>query len=408
MIRFAFFLLLALALVAALFYVDTALGWIDIGLGGNVYEVRSGFLIVGVMLVSLALVLVWRLAAVIWSAPARSRRALAHARNARGAEGVETALIALAAGDAAHARQAAIKARKQLDNPLAARVLAAQAAEAMKDRPTAEAEFASLLESEKAQVAARRGLAAAAAEKGDTAAVIAHAKFAFEANPAAKWAFEALFDAQVSGAAWEEALASLTSGEKHGHIAHDAAKRRRAVLYAAQAAREEDLAEMDKALMAAEKSTQDAPGFAPGAALAARLFMMHNKGWRAAGVLENAWETAPHPAIALAYRDLKENEAVKARVKRMMGLVQIQPEHRESRILAAELHLLAGEGPAAQLVLDKVLKREEPSARLCGLAAQVAQATGDLAAAHEWMQRARAARREPDWSDVDPEGPAYD
>ncbi|MGF1463779.1 MAG: heme biosynthesis protein HemY, partial [Maricaulaceae bacterium] len=48
-----------------------------------------------------------------------------------------------------------------------------------------------------------------------------------------------------------------------------------------------------------------------------------------------------------------------------------------------------------------------PAARVCGRAAQVAHPTGDLAAAHEWIHRAGAARREPDWSDLDPEGPAF-
>ena len=48
-----------------------------------------------------------------------------------------------------------------------------------------------------------------------------------------------------------------------------------------------------------------------------------------------------------------------------------------------------------------------PSARLCGLLARIANASGQPDEARAWMARAAGAAQEPDWSDLDPEGRAF-
>ncbi|MCG8440924.1 MAG: heme biosynthesis protein HemY, partial [Caulobacterales bacterium] len=143
-------------------------------------------------------------------------------------------------------------------------------------------------------------------------------------------------------------------------------------------------------------------------ALAARLLLMGGKSWRAASLIEDAWTAAPHPALALAYRDLKADESAPARAKRLRGLAELNPHHRESRILTAEQALALADGPAAEAALAPVVdSNDEPSARLCGLLAQVAQANGRAEEARAWVREAALAPGEPDWSDLDPEGPAF-
>jgi HemY protein len=55
-----------------------------------------------------------------------------------------------------------------------------------------------------------------------------------------------------------------------------------------------------------------------------------------------------------------------------------------------------------------MVARDAPSARLCTLAAQAETMLKNPQDARTWMQRAATAPAEPDWSDLDPEGEAFD
>src|SRR5215468_4118513 len=72
----------------------------------------------------------------------------------------------------------------------------------------------------------------------------------------------------------------------------------------------------------------------------------------------------------------------------------------------AELAMERGDRPAAQSAMEDAY-RENPSSRICILFAQVARGRGDENAARTWLAQAATAPREPDWSDLDPEGPAF-
>jgi HemY protein len=81
-------------------------------------------------------------------------------------------------------------------------------------------------------------------------------------------------------------------------------------------------------------------------------------------------------------------------------------DHRESKIVLAELAMERGDWGGAQAALEDAY-RENPSSRICILFAQVARGRGDENAARTWLAQAAGAPREPDWSDLDPEGPAF-
>jgi HemY protein len=349
------------------------------------------------------------IAALFWffGLPRRLAQLNRNRRRESGIDALEAALLAAAGGDPRTARREARRAQLLLERDAGPRLIAAQAAEAMGDLLGAETQYAGLLADARTEIVGRRGLAAAALSRRDYDTAILHATQAFGAHPAARWAFDLLFDAQVQAARWEEAIETLTEGGKRKHLTEDAARRRRSVLLAAAASGIE-ASEPQRARDLAEQSASLAPAFAPGAALAARLLLAAGKSWRAAGLLEDAWTAAPHPAIALAYRDLRPEETEKARAKRMLGLAEMNAEHRESRIIRAEQALGEADGAGAETALAPLMAADrEPSARLCGLAARAAQARGDVAAARRWTGQATLAAGEPDWSDLDPEGPAF-
>lgn len=227
-----------------------------------------------------------------------------------------------------------------------------------------------------------------------------------KASKTAIWPFQYAFDLAVQAADWENALEALELGDKRKLIEDKVAKRRRAVLMAAQAAKLERERRPEKAADMALKAFRMAPQFAPAAALASRLLVADGKTERAAAILEEAWENAPHPALAYAYRDLMPGESREARSERMRSLAEKRRDNRESKIVLAELMMERGDWGGAQAALEDAY-RENPSSRICILFAQVARGRGDENGARTWLGQAAAAPREADWSDLDPEGPAF-
>ena len=128
---------------------------------------------------------------------------------------------------------------------------------------------------------------------------------------------------------------------------------------------------------------------------------------KAASLIEKAWAAAPHPALAVAYRDIFSGETDKVRAKRMGALVKTNPDHRESVILKAEEALHSGDGVTAWSALSPLMQVGEPSARLCLLAAQAEAMLKNPADAAVWTECAATAPSEPDWADLDPEGDAF-
>ena len=408
MIRLVFYVVLVILTGSIAFWLAAHPGEVMIHAFGLEIRTSAAAAILLLLVVTFALTVLWRAIGWLIELPGKMRKARAGARRAKGYDALETAVIAAASGDAVGAVKNAERVKALLDRPALSGLLAARAAEAAGDVAGAERHYKALLDDKRTAQAARRGLVRAALERHDFDTAISEAMAALDAEPSARWAFEALFDAQIAARDWAGATVTLARGQKRGHIVPLAAKRRRAVLLAAQSIEAEAQDELDAARQLAEKAVAAAPGFAPGAAQASRLLVQAGKGWRAAGLLEEAWASKPHPALALAYRDLKENEKPRARAKRLRGLAHLNPEHRESRILLAEVALEEHDPKAARAALAPVLEAEQPpSSRLCNLMSQIERVAGNKDEASAWLHRAMAAPGEADWSDLDPEGPAF-
>lgn len=394
--------LLTLALYALVFAMASGVEEAGLGAGPAALTLRFP----NIALVILVALPAFAVASWILGVPKRLASFGQRRRHNRGLEFIDEALLAQAAGDLRAAERAAQRAGQALPDAAAPRVIAAKTAEDLGDARAAERLYAAMLGEARTEIAGRKGLAGAALERGDYETAILHAAHSFQAQPTARWTFDLLFDAQVRAARWEDALSTLKIAQNHKHLPQAAATRRRAVLLTAHAA---TLETQDPAAArdAAERASGLSPGFAPGAALAARLFTDAGKAWKAADLIERAWEAAPHPALSLAYRDVKPNEGAGARAKRLKGLADLNPDHRESLILRAETALSVGEAAQAEAALGPLARDPNPSARLCGLLAQIAAARRETAQARAWLDRAGAAPGEPDWSDLDPEGPAF-
>ena len=251
-----------------------------------------------------ALIGLWSILGWLWRLPRRVKSGVGLRRRNQALEAMEEALIAGAEGDKAKARKKSQKARSLIGSPDLGRMVSAQAAEACGDNEEAITHYKAMLGSERTLATAQRGLAQQLLAQGDLNGAIDHAGKAYEDNKNAAWAFDVLFQAQVSDHQWQAAVQTLELGEKRKHIERDISRRRRAVLQTAEADRLEGAGQAAAARDLAVSAAQESPEFAPAVGLAAKLLKQTGGIKKGAQLIEKAWGKAPHPALALAYRDI--------------------------------------------------------------------------------------------------------
>ncbi len=366
----------------------------------------AGVLLIG--LLALLATIFWRALVWVLESPARAARANAEARRRQGAQTLAAGFLAAAAGDGAEARRLTQKAADLADEtPQLVRILAAQAAEAAGDRAAARGAYTAMLGFPEMRLAAQRGLMLTALAEGDKAEAVRHAETAYGLARTAPWAWRALLESRLEAGDWQGALTLVAGALERKIVSPITAERARAALWGASAASlEAGGATGGQALEFAEKAAKARPDFTPGAVIAARLLAAPGRGPRAAPMLEAAWKARPHPALWLAWRDLRTDETPKERAARMAALAALHPDDRESHILMVEQALI-GADPAAASAAAHALEAEPTTQRLAGLMARVANAQGRRDEARAWIARGSAAPLEPDWSDIDPQGRAF-
>lgn len=347
----------------------------------------------------------WLLSA-FWTAPKKLGRGRAARKVKQGNQALADGLLAAEAGDAKAALRHAKKATQFADDERLKLLLEARAAEASDDWSGAERAWGQLARLPGGQLAGLRGAATAAAERGDGIMAEARAREALAIKSDADWPFQSLFDLQVAKGDWKTALETLALGAKRGLVSGDSLRRRRAVLHTARAAGlgidQRQLAQKSLA-----EAIRAAPAFPPAAWHGARQLMAGGKVKAAQGVLELAWKARPHPAIAQLARRLSKTDTPEIIAQRLKSLAESNSEHRESRILQAELAMDAQNWVAAVKVLADLVEHGA-TARLCLLMERALSGYGDKAEASRWARMALTASREADWSDLDPKGSAFE
>ncbi|WP_051279804.1 heme biosynthesis protein HemY [Hellea balneolensis] len=366
-------------------------------------------LVIGlVTFTTVGLIALWSILGWLWRLPSRVKSGVGLRRRNQALDAMEEALIAGSEGDMGKARKKAEKARALIGSEDLGRMVSAQAAEACGDSEEAIAQYQAMLESERTLATGQRGLAQQLLTAGNLPGAIEHASRAYSENKNARWAFDILFQAQVADHQWAAALETLENGVKRKHIDKDLARRRSAVLSTAEASRLSRSGQSDAAMDMAVSAAQDTPEFSPAVALAAKLLGEKGAAKKAGQLIEKAWSKGPHPALSLAYRDINEGASDKVRAKLIKALIKNNPDHRESTLLEVEELLSSGDAVTAWSKLSPMVKNQTPSARICSLAAKAETMLSNAQDARVWLERAATALAEPDWSDLDPEGDAFD
>jgi HemY protein len=205
----------------------------------------------------------------------------------------------------------------------------------------------------------------------------------------------ALFDLRVSRREWREAATLVMQATRAKVLGADVARRRRAVLLAAQAVEAErtgDAAAQSHALEALAL----APGLTAAALIAVRHLIAQGRAWKAQDLIEAAWSQMPHRELAEIYAAIRPEDDREARAVRLIGLAKLNSSHRESRVLMAEQFVALRQWDEARTVLTP-LAEDFSSARVCNLMALIALGEQDVLTAQLWRSRAARAGRVADW-----------
>jgi len=305
--------------------------------------------------------------------------------------------LALASGEGDVAMAQAAKAEKYLRKPALTNLITAQAAEMAGNGRKAEEVYKQLLTNEKTRFVGVRGILRQKLAQGDTETALKLAKTAFALKPRHGEVQDTLLELQAKTADWKGARETLNAKLKYGSLPRDVHKRRDAVLALSEARDVLDEGKTIEAREAAIEANRLSPDLIPAAVLAARGYLDQGNTRNALRVINKAWLVHPHPDLAAAFAAIEPNESPRQRLKRFAKLLKVHPEHRETRLLEAELNLAAEDFPAARRALG-TLAEVEPDARALTIMAAIERGEGAPdAVVKGWLARALSAPRGPQW-----------
>ena len=400
--------LLFVALVGALTFGASLLletgGGIRISAAG--YELTLGPL--QAVMAALALVLlVWLLLRIIGFIVATLRflngdetaisRYFDRNRERKGFQALTDGYLALASGEGRLALLRAQRAEKYLGRPEITTLLVAQAAEAAGDGKRATEAYKALLGEDSTRFVGIRGLMLQKLAEGDHDTALKLAEKAFALKPKHAETQDALLKLQSEHSDWKGARATLGAKLKAGALPKEVYRRRDAVL-ALQEARGimDDSASVEQREAAIE-ANRKSPDLIPAATMAARSMTANGDKRGATRVIRKAWEGMPHPDLAAAFAEIEPDETPEARLKRFKPLIALHPDHDETRLMQAEMHIAAEDFPEARRALGDIIARH-PTQRALAIMAAVERGEGsDDAVVRGWLAKALTAPRGPQW-----------
>ncbi|MGY9045917.1 MAG: heme biosynthesis HemY N-terminal domain-containing protein [Rhodobacterales bacterium] len=318
-------------------------------------------------------------------------------RERKGYQALSEGLMALASGEGRVAMAKATKADRYLNKPELTDLITAQAAEMNGDRAKAEQVYKRLVQRDATRFVGVRGIMKQKLAQGDTDTALQLAERAFALKPKHEEVQDVLLKLQAQKADWVGARKTLNAKLKYGTMPRDVYKRRDAVLALSEAKDVLDSGKSIEAREAAIAANKSSPDLIPAACMAARGFIAEDRPKNAVRLLKKAWSVRPHPDLAAAFAEIVPNETPAERLKRFKNLTAIQPDHRETRLLLAELNLAAEDFPAARRAVGDLVEKE-PDTRVLAIMAAVERGEGAPdAVVRGWLAKALTAPRGPQW-----------
>ncbi|SFH06835.1 HemY protein [Palleronia marisminoris] len=318
-------------------------------------------------------------------------------REKKGLSALGDAMLALASGEGKEAQAKAEKAEKYLHRPELTSLLIAQGAEMTGDRARAEEVYKELVQHDRTRFVGVRGLLKQQLDAGNTDTAFALAERAFAIKPKHEETQDTLLKLQASRHDWTGARRTLGAKLKHGSMPRDVHKRRDAVLALSEARDVIDEGNTIEARERAIEANRLSPDLIPAAVMAARGYMENNQERFATRVIKKAWNVQPHPDLAATFAEIQPTESPQQRIRRFSTLTRMHPDHPETKMLQAELHIANEDFPAARRALGD-LATTEPTARSVTIMAAIERGEGaDDSIVRGWLTRALSVPRGPKW-----------
>ncbi|SNR50474.1 heme biosynthesis protein HemY [Puniceibacterium sediminis] len=318
-------------------------------------------------------------------------------RERKGYAALSEGLMALAAGEGRVAMAKASKAERYLHKPELTDLITAQAAEMNGDQTKAEQVYKRLIQHDATRFVGVRGIMKQKLAQGDTDTALKLAERAFAIKPKHEEVQDILLKLQAQKSDWAGARKTLSAKLKHGSLPRDVHKRRDAVLALSEAKDILDSGKSIEAREAAIAANKSSPDLIPAACMAARGFVAEDRPKNAVRLLKKAWQVQPHPDLATAFAEIVPNETPAERLKRFKQLTAIRPEHRETRLLLAELNLAAEDFPEARRAVGDLVEKEADTRVLAIMAAVERGEGASDAVVRGWLAKALTAPRGPQW-----------
>ncbi|MCK4861335.1 MAG: heme biosynthesis protein HemY [Rhodobacteraceae bacterium] len=318
-------------------------------------------------------------------------------RERRGFDALADGMVSLAAGEGEKAMAQAAKAERLLNRPELTRLLSAQAAEQSGNGARALEYYKEMLQEDRTRFVGVQGILKQKLAEGDTDTALKLAEKAFALRPAHHGNLDTLFLLQSEAADWSGARTTLSAKLKAKALPRDVAKRRDAVLLLADAKVAYEDGDQTAARDAALQANKMAPTLVPAAVLAARILIEEGSKRPAAKILKAAWQSMPHPDLATAFAAVEPEESHEARRKRFDQLVNLQPAHRETKMLLTELALSEEDFPTARRAIGDLVE-EMPTTRTLALMAAIERGSGsDEDVVRAILAKALSASRGDQW-----------
>ncbi|MGY3438536.1 MULTISPECIES: heme biosynthesis HemY N-terminal domain-containing protein [unclassified Marinovum] len=318
-------------------------------------------------------------------------------RERKGFNALSDGMMALASGEGKLAMAKAAKAERYLHKPDLTNLLTAQAAEMAGDRAKAEATYKKLVANESTRFVGVRGVMKQRLAEGDTDTALKLAERAFAIKPRHEEVQDILLKLQAEHGDWKGARKTLNAKLKHGSLPRDVHRRRDAVLALSEARAVADEDSTIEQREAAIEANRLSPELIPAAVMAARGYIEQGKPKYAVRVIKKSWEAQPHPDLAATFAAIEPNETPEQRLKRFQPLIRMKPDHRETKLLQAELNIADENFPNARRALGD-LAETDPDTRTLTVMAAIERGEGASdAVVKGWLARALTAPRGPHW-----------
>ncbi|CUH65054.1 tetratricopeptide repeat protein [Thalassovita gelatinovora] len=318
-------------------------------------------------------------------------------RERKGYQALTEGMMALASGEPRVAMHKAARAERYLAQPSLTNLLTAQAAEMAGDSKKAQEVYKRLLQDDKTRFVGVRGIMKQKLSEGDTDTARKLAEKAIALKPKHEETQDTLLQLQAQARDWSGARGTLNLKLKNGSLPRDVHKRRDAVLALSEAKTILTEGSSLEAMEEAIEANRLSPDLVPAAALAARGLIEKQQLRKAAKILKKAWAVHPHPDLAVAFAAIHPDETATERLKRFQPLLHLVPDHRETKLLEAELQIAVEDFPAARRALGDLVEHD-PDSRALTIMAAVARGEGASdTVVKGWLARALNAPRGPQW-----------